>query len=261
MAPIKFEEHVKEKLDEREIQPSAGSWDKLSSRLDDSEKSSGRKLWISAIAAVVVLLIASTLYIDQQQHNTYPVVNTPAEDMIDKKDNNKPFKEPVQVASEEKVEEKIQNEKRSEIIAPRPVQEEQKVAESTNPVKAEKIEEVISKPSSKRQLIEPISIEPAVIAENSSTELSAKVQEVLQKIKNEQEKSGDLTNAEVDALLAEAAMEISDQRNLYSEGAVSADALLADVEYEVDQSFRKEVFDFLKEEFLKAKTAVATRNE
>lgn len=144
---------------------------------------------------------------------------------------------------------------------PGPVEKEQKVAESTTLKKAEKIEEDISKPSSERQLVEPISIEPAVIAENTSTELSAKVQEVLQKIKNEQEKSGDLTNAEVDALLAEAAMEISNQRSIYSEGAVSADALLADVEYEVDQSFRKEVFDFLKEEFLKAKTAVATRNE
>ncbi|QYA25440.1 hypothetical protein G3I01_07935 [Gramella sp. MT6] len=261
MAPIKFEEHVKEKLDEREIQPSAGSWDKLSSRLDESEKSSGRKLWISAIAAVVVLLIASTLFIDQQQQNTFPVVSNPAEEANDVNKNKISVNEPVQVASEEKAEKRVQEDKRSEIMDPGPVEKEQKVAESTTLKKAEKLEEDISKSSSERQLVEPISIEPAVIVENSSTELSAKVQEVLQKIKNEQEQSGDLTNAEVDALLAEAAIEISNQRNLYSENAVSADALLADVEYEVDQSFRKEVFDFLKEEFLKAKTAVATRNE
>lgn len=260
MAPVKFEEHVKEKLDEREIQPSAAGWDKLSSRLDDSEKSSGRKLWISAIAAMVVLLIASTLYIDKQR-NSFPVVDTSAGEEIEKKENSEHFKEPVQIASEEEVIEKRQVENRSEIIGPGTMEKKQGMAGSPGLVNSEKREEVILKSYSRRPQIESISIEPAVIAENPVTNLSSTVQEVLKKIKIEQDKRGDLTDAEVDALLAEAARDISNQRSFYAKGVVSADALLADVEYEVDQSFRKEVFDFLKEEFLKAKTAVATRNE
>ncbi|MBT8296363.1 MAG: hypothetical protein KJO51_08095, partial [Gramella sp.] len=59
MAPIKFEEHIKDKLEQREIQPSAGSWDTLSSRLNASEKRSGNKWWLPAAAAVAVIIIAS----------------------------------------------------------------------------------------------------------------------------------------------------------------------------------------------------------
>ena len=34
MAPIKFEENLRDKLEERSLQPSANSWSKLSDRLD-----------------------------------------------------------------------------------------------------------------------------------------------------------------------------------------------------------------------------------
>ena len=90
---------------------------------------------------------------------------------------------------------------------------------------------------------------------------SNRIGELLAKVLEEENENDDITESEVDALLAEAAREISSERNYYTEGSVNADDLLADVEFEVDQSFRKEVFDFLKEEFLKAKTAVATRND
>jgi len=261
MAPIKFEEHVKEKLDEREIQPSAASWNKLSSRLDDSNKGAGRKLWISSIAAVVIVIIASTIFIDQQDQNYIPVANTPAEEVMDNQENENPVKDPVQITSEEKLEKVDMDIERSEIINSRPGLNEEKLAERTNPIDADKVEEAKAKPLLNRQFIEPVTIKSSVIAENSSDQLSVKVQEVLARITNEENRSGDLTSAEVDALLAEAASEISREKILYKRGTITADVLLADVEYEVDQSFRKEVFDFLKEEFLKAKTAVATRNE
>ena len=260
MAPIKFEEHIREKLEEREISPSTASWDKLSSRLDDSNKSSGKRLWISAVAAVVVMLIASTIFIDQQDQIATPVVNTSVEEGTDLKDNRNAIEEPVQVASEENHKKLKKIKGSSEAINSRSGLNENKIAQKTTLEEVEKTEETIS-PTLKREIIEPVAIKATVIAENSSDQLSEKVEKVLKRIKNEEERSGDLSSAEVDDLLAAAAREISREGNLYSEGVISADALLADVEYEVDQSFRKEVFDFLKEEFLKAKTAVATRND
>lgn len=74
------------------------------------------------------------------------------------------------------------------------------------------------------------------------------------------EENGTVTDAEVNELLAEAAREISQQRNFYNRGKVDADALLADVESEIDQSFRREVFEMLKDGFQKARTAIVSRN-
>lgn len=254
MAPIKFEEHIKEKLDRREIQPSAGSWNKLNSRLDASEKRSGSKWWISAAAAVVVILIASVLFVNQQETSVNPIVENPVEEKVQDRKKNSDFEEPVQIASEENKEIREET-KRPEI----------KSSESQKPevlvVENQKSEEVHQNSLPKRLIIEPVEIRPSAIATTETDELYSKVQEVLAKIAEGEKSSEDYSEAEVDALLAEAARELSNSQNIYRQGSVNADALLADVEYEVDQSFRKEVFDFLKEEFLKAKTAVATRND
>ena len=59
MAPIKFEEDIRDKLAERRIEPSLGSWDKLSAQLDQDSK--GRpKFWWLAVAASFLELVKST---------------------------------------------------------------------------------------------------------------------------------------------------------------------------------------------------------
>ena len=40
MAPIKFEENIKDKLEKRTLTPSSESWSKLSERLDAEDNSS-----------------------------------------------------------------------------------------------------------------------------------------------------------------------------------------------------------------------------
>ena len=255
MAPIKFEEHIREKLENREIQPSAQSWDKLNSRLERSEKRTGTKWWISAAAAVVVLLIASVWFVNQQEQISTPIVESPVEE-VQKPSDKTEFEQPVQVASENEVDEKME---KSAINQGRTKEAENDNAlvENNN---QERVQENIQV-QPKREVLEPIIIDSPIIAESKSDQIYSKVQEVLASISQAERKAEDFTEAEVDALLAEAARDIANSEIINSTGGVSADALLADAEFEVDQSFRKEVFDFLKEEFLKAKTAVATRND
>ena len=46
MAPIKFEENIKDKLEKRIIDPSVNSWNKLSDRLDKhKDGSNNKKIW------------------------------------------------------------------------------------------------------------------------------------------------------------------------------------------------------------------------
>ncbi|MCM8567859.1 hypothetical protein NE848_00580 [Gramella jeungdoensis] len=255
MAPIKFEEHVREQLEKREIQPSAGSWDKLSSRLGETENRPRRKWWISAAAAVIVLVVASLIFIDQQKGIEAPIVENPAEMKKSEPQNPENFEKADRIASEENsdvIQEKTEEVKPQEIVETGRAKE--KIQNDSN-------ESQLAQNSSKdRVLIEPIRITPPVRDAENPTQFSQQINELLAKVAQKEEQNGDVTEAEVNRLLAEAAREIS-QSGKYTEGDVSAEALLADVEFEMDQSFRQEVFEVLKEGFLKARTAIATRNE
>ena len=260
MAPIKFEEHVKEKLDGREIKPSAGSWDKLNSRLDKNEKSSATRWWIPAVAAVAVLLIASIFFVKQQGQvlENPEIVDAPKEENLQKPQEE--AQPETQLTSEENNQQSVQKKKDKVTAKPDIFKTKTEPADQRVAGNDKKVEETLEVIPQKAEIFET-DFESPVIADESSEDLQKKIQDVLIKISEEEKASGNFTDAEVDALLAEAATEISRERDLYKSGSVNAAELLADVEYEVDESFRKEVFDFLKEEFLKAKTAVATRND
>jgi hypothetical protein len=64
----------------------------------------------------------------------------------------------------------------------------------------------------------------------------------------------------VEALLNNARREIETQRIL-NNPKVDATALLEDVEWELEKSFRDKVFDALGEGFQKVRTAVTERND
>ncbi|MCB0471304.1 MAG: hypothetical protein KDC51_12650, partial [Flavobacteriaceae bacterium] len=63
MAPIKFEDNLKETLEKRTIQPSKDAWNTLENKLDTtSGNTSKTRFWIWGIAASIVgILLISTL--------------------------------------------------------------------------------------------------------------------------------------------------------------------------------------------------------
>ncbi|MEH6408423.1 MAG: hypothetical protein V7767_14190, partial [Leeuwenhoekiella sp.] len=75
------------------------------------------------------------------------------------------------------------------------------------------------------------------------------------------EQNAQVTDAEIDALLKKAQEDIFKER-MYNDqtNTVNANALLMEVESELDQSFREKVFDALKDGFLKAREAIVDRN-
>ena len=253
MAPIKFEEHIKEQLDKREIRPSAESWDKLNSRLDGVDRKSGKKWWISAAAAVVVLIVASTLFINQQQNN-HQVVETPVEvEENPEVKNNNPESE-SRMASEQGA--KAGVDKTESTSVKKEIEQKiipQNEVENTS-------EAIVENAEPERKLIEPVVIGSSEFQEKEKVEFDTKIAEILSNVVQQEKNTGNLSEQEIDALLAEAAREISEERK-FSEGSVSANALLADAEFELDQSFREEVFELLKDGFSKARTALASRNE
>jgi hypothetical protein len=113
----------------------------------------------------------------------------------------------------------------------------------------------------------PTIIKTTQIAENTETsiELSQsfedkKVTEVVAAIAEIQNKNNEVTEQEIDLLLKEAQRDIL-LNDIYNEQTkkVDASALLAQVEGELNQSFRDKVFEALKSSFITVKTAVADR--
>ena len=94
MAPIKFEEQLKDKLEKRSLQPSAESWAKLSERLDaDEKKSKNPWFWWMGIAAAVIItltIVMQTLGTNNTEEIMPQVVEQDA-----KEGTNKVEKSPV----------------------------------------------------------------------------------------------------------------------------------------------------------------------
>ena len=263
MAPNKFEKHIKEQFEKRQISPSEDSWDKLRSRLDAEEKKSSRisrKWWLGMAAAAVTALIIGSFVMKTDIPGTSPsIVDNPIEEIEENKPTpeNANYRPEVELASEEIEAEKI-SEERVESDKGKTVQKPEKTANNSQ---IAAVNDQIPKKNEQHtsEIIEIASPEEQIV---QNEVLESKLEQIIAEV-NAKEAGGDkMTNDEVDQLLASAAKDISKSSHFrYTAGSVDAISLLEDVEEELDASFRDKVFEMLKDGFVKARTAVATRND
>ena len=259
MAPIKFEENIKDKLEQRTIQPSSDAWSKLSERLDAEPKKKKKGYWWLGVAAsfIGLLIVSSILFSgDSGGNNTPVIVNDNTENTVIDAENNL-------VVNEEEVQ------KNEIAIEELEIKSEIPVKEIIKPIKQEqknKTEAVVftEQKNLQKTTMESVAQQETIIAtdinEVKTTE-DLKVDEVVAQILKLQEQKSTVTDAEIDALLKQAERELMSKR-LYetSTQTVDAELLLLQVETDIDQSFRDRVFDALKSGYKKVKTAVAERN-
>lgn len=255
MAPIKFEENIKDKLDKRTLQPSTEAWHKLSDRLDANEKKGNKKTiwWIGLAASIVgVLFVVSQFFNNSAaQKNVPQVVDTPqVETILEEARKNQIEEEDIirnTVIEDAKIikEPKFKNPKNVIAITNDNMVVEDKVVAQENITPELKIE--TNKPIA-------IVLEKLTLEEETIQNVVAKIQEL-------QEQDKEVTDEAIDALLLQAQKEIT-LKKLYNErtGMVDADLLLQDVEADLDRSFRTKVFETLKASYNTVKTAVAQRN-
>lgn len=252
MAPIKFDEHIKEKLESRNIQPSNQAWNKLSQRLDTQEKSKNYNgYWWLGIAASVIGVLFMVLQFfnnDIKIETNQKVVETP---VIIKKDSN------MQIANEVDKNDAIKIEN---------------ITKTTNSIKL-KTESLIKTNQVNKPIVvattENINKKEKDIAdklveikkENLSFE-EQQIKDVVAKVQSMKSEHKIITDADIDALLEQAQKEIR-LNKLINEttGVVDADVLLQDVEADLNEtSFKSRVFEALKSNFNSVKTAIAQRN-
>ncbi len=255
MAPIKFEEHIKEKLENRSIKPSNEAWDKLSERLDAQQKSKNYKpyWWLGIAASIVgVLFVVSQFWNSSTAVDVMPKVvktqETISQDSI------------TQIANEsiliEDFNEKKHTKKDDKSIIPTELNRESILG--TDNVKESVA--VISEEQVKKQEND-ISNKPINVIKEALSFEEQQIKDVVAQVEAMKNDNKTITEDDIDALLIQAQKEIR-LNNLINKntGLVDANALLQDVEDELDQSFRNKVFEALKSSYNSVKTAVAQRN-
>ena len=243
MAPIEFEKQIKERLEDRKIKPSEAAWKKVQDKIEITP--GGRKpgIFRYAVAAAIVGFLLSIFWIsstDQQDNiDSLPVVEQPV----------------LPPADQEKVEDFETNTSAESI----------EVAEINATEKESATEDQITKQSavadqSLALTEEQNTVEVEVFSTQTEERIDQKIAEVIAQVNLLESNQDAVTDAEVDSLLRNAQQELMAERAIQSEQEVDASELLAGVEEELDQSFRDQVFEKLKNGYIKVRTAVADRN-
>ncbi|MHA7842642.1 MAG: hypothetical protein ACX93I_04935 [Winogradskyella sp.] len=257
MAPIKFEEQLKDKLEKRSLQPSADSWAKLSKRLDaDAKKSKNPWFWWMGIAAAVIItltVVVQTLETNDTEEILPIVVEQEAQKDIEKVEESLPKTiEETELASEndevEDSSDEKDDKKKPEILNYKSITKGNIKTQLAVDQKTENsnTKDISYTKNEQKAIIEEVTIDKAVVVQTLK-ELNTEKKEV--------------TDREVDSLLKVASKELfKDKLQKEASRTVDAKSLLEDVEDEMGQSFRTKVYEVLKDGYQTVKTAVAQRN-
>ncbi len=256
MEPNKFEKIMKEQLQDREIRPSSDAWQKVAEQLEvDDRSKSNRFFWWGIAASVIGLLLLSVWYLNTTSSQVVPeteIVNTP------KKKAAQPIQETLKTTPDVMDEKMLQKKNEITVALENTKNERTDYGEQGISTKAE-IENEVAEDSVIETSIAVTDVSP--LNDGAETAIGIKIAEVLAKVDDLEQNDVALTDAEVDSLLLQAQKELFNDRLFRKDHSVDAMVLLADVEEELDQSFRDQIFDKLKTGFLKVRTAVAQRND
>jgi len=244
MAPIKFEENIKEKLENRTLQPSGQAWEKLSGKLEiDAKKTSNKTFWWLGIAAsfIGILFIGNVFFSSSETKGNKPViVDTELKEIDSLQNKNEEKSEGIIVdMGDSQIEiEAISKEK----IQPDDIGKASKISKNLQN-KNLQVADVVT-----------VHINEEII-DNSilETPFTGLAQ-------TNPEKNTNKTETDIDSLLKKARQNLAVKpiKNSYN---IDAQALLEDVEEDIESSFRDKVFETLITGYKKVKTAVVQRND
>ncbi len=228
---------------------------------ETNTKKSNKGYWWFGIAAslVGVLLIVSFLMNSNDNKNSHPtIVDTEKVDQV--KPNNVVNQSNDQNIEELKDNEDIEKTNLEKInnTPNSPSGLKEQLIKEQNKLVTNKIDEAVSQSSSIKEEQRKNEKPEAV---STLTFEDQKVKDVVAQIKELQSNNASVSEAEIDALLYVAQKEIT-LKKLYDHATktVDADALLRDVEEDLEQSFRARVYKMLRSGYEDVKTAVAQRN-
>ncbi|TPN85872.1 hypothetical protein [Aquimarina algicola] len=271
MAPLKFEDRMREKLEGHTIEPSSNSWERLALRIDNTQlqKKNNQKKWWLAVAAIFIGILTTTMLFrtnTSSPNNTSTkfvvqdtsIIKNTNEKSIENRDTNKQLVKNDTLIVEKKYDittsvaktvEATRQKKENQTSSM--VQVEDKNTRNSNTTIANTILK-----ENKEILVTPNDIVPI-----HDSIIHNKVEEVIAKVAELEKNNRSVSDEEIDQLLYKAQREIAQEKIFQSDYAkVNATALLEEIEGELDETFKKRVFEALKTGFQKVKTTIVERN-
>ncbi|MCF6308008.1 MAG: hypothetical protein L3J09_08645 [Flavobacteriaceae bacterium] len=270
MAPIKFENHIREQLQERETQPSVDAWKKLQPQLNQTPKKKSNTKWYVIAASVVgFIIIASVLFNKTSQITTSPAIvetNSSQEQIISiQTENNIPeikeiiSKQETQIVQEDNLD-NVKNTNKVITVdkSKKSIKKESEIVFQSKDINKEN--ENVNSNTNLKEVLMPSETEITSIKVSKEEDFeNEKVAEIVVQVTHLQSVNNTVSAEEIEALLAKAQQEIT-AKKLLSNNKVDAMALLNLVEEELETSFRDKVFEKLGDSFQKVRTAVVNRD-
>ena len=258
MAPFNLENNIREKLENRELKPSLGAWQKLELQLNETQPKKKSITWFYIAASLVGVLIATTMFLNNNESTVQNQIVKETFDIENEVEinNDVVYTEIIPSQKEKTLEDKkaakAANQNYNE-VKPTPPQKESAVDKKI------RRSDALASTSVK---VNEMESEKSIPEEglNEDKIFNAKVDEVVASVKSLQDRNSEVTAEEVENLLNNARRDIQTQ-TLFANSKVDAAALLSEVEWELEKSFRDKVFDALGEKFNKIRTAVLDRND
>jgi hypothetical protein len=242
----------KEVLEKRRIAPSEGAWDKLDDALGATAtpKRKGYR-WYGIAAGFTGILLVSVLYFSGRQEglvNPSAVVKAPVEEKL-QTTGSETVGVPEEVVLAETNE--VQPPTEEKATPPRGISKPLVPAQQVSDKLAANTE-IEAQPVEMAQEESSVTLVPAI---------DTKIAEVLARVQTMEKLNRGVSDAEIDSMLRAAQKELEGGSRMGNTASVDALALLSDVEDELNRSLRDQLFEKLKEGYLKVRTAVAYRND
>jgi hypothetical protein len=238
MAKNRVEKKIREVLHERTIVPSENAWSKIEDQLGSSSDANKRGYWAYGIAAGFTgILIVSIFFLSQPDTEVLPT-----QEVVKTTDNIS--EDPDIPEIQESLSEDLEN--TGDFVSKEPLPEKTQMPNAV-------LVQHIDQPNVREEKL----VEDFVSLEKVDT----KIAEVMNQLINLKEARGAVSDATVDSLLRTAQKELLAESMLVESKSVDALALLSDVEDELNRSLRDQLFEKLKDGYVKVRSAIAYRNE
>ena len=248
-----LDKQIKENLEARKISPSAGSWDKLSSQLENQDKKKVNYKWFIGIAASFVAGILIASLFGNGGEAEIKVVNTPQSDASNFKTVNQ-----ENIFSKEVEGELVYDSKQLKEIVGELPESNPKVSEVVSTEKSNiKVRNIPSK-SSIAQHKKTLSPQNENVENKALLAIrdSGKVENATEVLDVSPKELAQVNEQEVDALLEKARRNVRLRQFNNPYARVSSKELLESIEVENKDSFKEKIFLALESGFQHVKSSV-----
>ena len=253
MEPNKFEKQLREKLNAREIQPSAQAWDRLDAMLSVAEEKKTRKPFgFLFIAAGILVLVTLGLFFFNQNDTVISTPNT----IVGTETKNDTLQNPTEIRTAPIVE----SQKQMEAVASSDTQPTTHNNVTLSAVEGQQKRtnrqgvSIQNQSPKSNQIIRDKAIEYQVSSDVALKELPKIMEPKEIVIRKEVKVKSD------ESLLADLDHKVKESTNKTATVKVDARSLLSQVDGEVEYSFREKMLQKINKNYQEVKVALANRN-